>query len=585
VDFEDAPEVVPGNLSSLTRAGRGGQTARHRPVFGKYPSPGPVGSDGEEGATVLEALDADALRAWSNATVVLIDAHRAEIDALNVFPVADSDTGANMLATLRAADRALAGADARDAGVALAALADGAAVGALGNSGFITSQLLRGLADAAAGLDRCDSSTVVAGLDRGADLARAAVVDPVEGTVLTVARAAAEAAEAALANGVTGVRLGDVLVAAVAAADAALQRTPSQLHELAQAGVVDAGGRGLVLMLEALARTVTGDAVPLAAVRLPLRSPESGADTEPHPDHEPHRYEVQYRLDASADAVELLRARLSDLGDSIAVVPLGTDLWKIHVHVEDVGPAIEAGIEAGRPQQISVAPLEPAEPAPERTSAVFAVAPGAGLAHLFEREGVQVVPDGPDDLPTVEDVVAAIVATGTRDAVVLPNAARVSGVAEAAAKHLRDAGVRVSVVPTRSPVQALAAVAVHDPARRLDDDVVAMAEAAAATRHAEVTVAGATALTAVGICQPGDTLGLIDGEVVEIGRGLLAVAFTLVDRLLRVGAELMTIVVGADAPPGAGELLRTHVRSQAPLTDVAVYAGGQRDHPVIIGIE
>ncbi len=216
---------------------------------------------------------------------------------------------------------------------------------------------------------------------------------------------------------------------------------------------------------------------------------------------------------------------------------------------------------------------------------MFAVAPGVGLAHLFEREGVQVVPDGPEDLPSAEDVVAAIVATGTRDAVLLPNAARVSGVAEAAATQLRDTGVRVSVVPTRSPVQALAAVAVHDPARRLDDDVVAMAEAAAATRHAEVSVATATALTAVGICQPGDTLGLIDGEVVEIGRGLLAVAFNLVDRLLRVGAELMTIVVGVDAPPGAGELLRTHVRSQAPLTDVAVYDGGQRDHPVIIGIE
>ncbi len=531
---------------------------------------------------MLDALDADALRAWSHAVVDLIDAHRAEIDALNVFPVADSDTGANMLATLRAADRALVTADARDAGVALAALADGAAVGALGNSGFITSQLLRGLADAAIGLDRCDSSTVVAGLDRGADLARAAVVDPVEGTVLTVARAAAEAAATALSEGVAGVRLGDgsladVVVAAVAAADAALQRTPSQLRELAQAGVVDAGGRGLVLILEALARTVTGSGVPLAAVRLPLRSQPEGTAGR--------RYEVQYRLDATAAAVAGLRLRLSDLGDSVAVVPLATDSWKIHVHVDDVGPAIEAGIEAGRPQQISVAPLEPDDPAPERTSAVFAVAPGVGLAHLFENEGVQVVPDGPDDLPTVEDVVTAIVASGTRDAVVLPNAARVSGVAEAAAKQLRDTGVRVSVVPTRSPVQALAAVAVHDPARRLDDDVVAMAEAAAATRHAEVSVAAATALTAVGICQPGDTLGLIDGEVVEIGRGLLAVAFNLVDRLLRVGAELMTIVVGTDAPPGAGELLRTHVRGQAPFTDVAVYAGGQRDHPVIIGIE
>jgi dihydroxyacetone kinase-like predicted kinase len=134
-------------------------------------------------------------------------------------------------------------------------------------------------------------------------------------------------------------------------------------------------------------------------------------------------------------------------------------------------------------------------------------------------------------------------------------------------------------------VQGLAAIAVHDPARRFDDDVVAMAEAAAATRYAELCIAAEEALTAVGRCQPGDVLGLIDGEVVEVGRGLLAVAFGLVDRLLGVGAELMTIIVGADAPPRAGELIEAHVRGRSPLTDVAVYQGGQPDQPVIIGVE
>jgi len=169
--------------------------------------------------------------------------------------------------------------------------------------------------------------------------------------------------------------------------------------------------------------------------------------------------------------------------------------------------------------------------------------------------------------------------------VLLPNASRVRGVAEAAAEQVRRAGIRVSVVPTRSPVQGLAAIAVHDPARAFDDDVVAMAEAAAATRHAELLIAQDEALTAVGICQPGDVLGLIDGEVVEIGRGLLAVAFGLVDRILGVGAELLTIIIGAQAPARAGELLEAHVRARSPLTDVAVYEGGQPDQPVIIGVE
>jgi dihydroxyacetone kinase-like predicted kinase len=158
-------------------------------------------------------------------------------------------------------------------------------------------------------------------------------------------------------------------------------------------------------------------------------------------------------------------------------------------------------------------------------------------------------------------------------------------VAHAAAEQVRADGVRVAVVPTRSPVQGLAAIAVHDPARRFDDDVVAMAEAAAATRFAEITVATERSLTSVGICQQGDLLGLIDGEVVEIGHGLVAVAFALVSRLLGVGVELMTVLVGADAPAGLGELIAGHVRERAPLTDVSVYVGGQPRYPLIIGVE
>jgi dihydroxyacetone kinase-like predicted kinase len=207
------------------------------------------------------------------------------------------------------------------------------------------------------------------------------------------------------------------------------------------------------------------------------------------------------------------------------------------------------------------------------------------MAYLFRAEGVAVVEGSAGQPPTVDDVLATIRAAGAAELVLLPNAAPVRAVADAAAERARAEGVRVSVVPTRSPVQGLAAVAVHDPSRRFDDDVVAMAEAAAATRYAEIVYASDEALTAAGICQPGDVLGLIDGEVVEIGRGLLAVAFALTDRLLAVGAELMTIVVGAGAPARAGELIEAHVRGRAPLTDVAVYEGGQPDQPVVIGVE
>ncbi len=563
------------------------------------------GPGSRAGVIVLDVLDAAAVRRWTDVAVEQLEAHRAEIDGLNVFPVPDGDTGTNMLTTLLAGRAALPhepadagdGADGHSADHVLGALAAGAAVGAVGNSGFILSQILRGLAEAATTAGRWDGPALAAGLASGAAYGRHAVVTPVDGTILSVALAAAEQAGAS-ADG----SLDDVVVAAVRAADEAVGRTPQQLAQLAEAGVVDAGGRGLVVLLDALARTVTGRSALLDGGG-PTTVPARGGTVvdrdhidEPPDDDDGLKYEVQYLLNAPDPAVDELRRTLSELGDSVAVVSTGTQTWKVHVHVDDIGAAVEAGLRAGRPSAISVVDFaeqnrRAAQPAgTPRGSAVLAVAPGAGLTHLFESEGVHVVEgsstgEGGGDAPSTADVVAAITATGARDVVLLPNASQVTGVAEAAAAQLRGRRVRVAVVPTRSPVQGLAAIAVHDAGRRFDDDVVAMAEAAAATRFAEVTVARTQALTAVGICQPGDVLGLIDGEVVHIGRGMLAVAFGLVDRLLGVGAELMTILVGQDAPRRAGELVEAHVRGRAPLTDVVVYSGGQPDHPLIIGVE
>lgn len=533
---------------------------------------------------MLDVLDSVAVRHWSRAAVEVLRAHRGEIDDLNVFPVPDSDTGSNMLVTMLAAADTLAASTCDDVAGALAELAAGAALGAVGNSGFIVSQLLRGLAESAASEPgECAGRTVAAGLAAGATLARAAVVAPVEGTILSVAQAAADSVAGAHPGS-----LGEVVTSAVRAADAALQRTTDQLAELHDAGVVDAGGRGLVVLLNALARTVTGSSVATTPVHRPIRRPVA-VDAHEHADPSPFGFEVQYLVESTEAQVRRLSTRLTALGDSVAVVPAGDDVWKVHVHVDDVGAAIEAGVEAGRPHQIAVVRFadqtrgsghDHGDERDAAASAVVAVAPGVGLAHLFEAEGVHVV-----DGDQVDDVVEAITASGARDLVLLPNASRVTGVAEAAARQARAGGLRVSVVPTRSPVQGLAAIAVHDPTRRFDDDVVAMAEAAAATRFAQVTIARDEALTAVGICQPGDVLGLIDGEVVAVGRGMLAIAFTLVDRLLAVGAELMTVLVGVDAPPRIGELIEAHVRGRAPLTDVSVYQGGQPDHPVIIGVE
>jgi uncharacterized protein len=525
----------------------------------------------EQAGTVLDAV---AVRAWARAAYASLDAHRAEIDRLNVFPVHDSDTGTNLATTLQAGLAALDAEPAVDAPAALRAFARGAVLGANGNSGNIVAQMLRAMADAATAAGAWDAAALRTGLRHAAVEARNAVADPVEGTVLTVASSAAAAVPD------TADSLAEVACLALAAADTALARTREQLTELTRAGVIDAGGQGYVLLLEALVRTIGADApaitpVPTAAP-LPHRyAPGGGA------------FEVQYLLDTpppfSEQAAAELRADLLRLGDSVVVVGTGQGTWSVHVHTDDAGAVVEAGIRVGRPYRISVAPLvdDPHAPKP---GAVVAVVPGASLARMFAGEGVEVVTAG-TLRPGHTAAVDAVLATGAREAVLLPNHSDLAATAEDAAEQLRARGIRVVVIPTRSPVQGLAAIAVHDASRRFDDDVVAMAEAAAATRFAEVTIAEAQSLTSAGICEAGDVLGMIDGEVVVIGRGMLAVALAVCDRLLGVGAELMTVLVGGGAQRGVGDTVRRHVRERSPLTEITVYDVDDPGHPLVIGVE
>jgi uncharacterized protein len=546
---------------------------------------------------VLEALDAAAIRGWSAAAVDALAAHQQEIDDLNVYPVPDGDTGTNLVLTMSAARDTLAQSDAADAGAAATTLARGAVLGARGNSGVIVSQLFRGIADElCAGAGRPAGVLLAAAFDRAATQAYGAVAEPVEGTILTVARAAADAAVRAAAADAPGSGLAAVVRAARAAADEALARTPQQLPVLAAAGVVDAGGRGLVVLLDALLAVVTGEA-PAAGPDLTVPRPprdRSALESVRESGSSEYDYEVQYLLYAADDAVRRLRSELVPLGDSLIVVGTGDGLWNVHVHVNDAGAAVEAGVRAGRPYRITItrfADQLAAEPAgstaaPQRCGvAVVAVAPGEGVADLFEAEGVVVVDGGPTRNPSTAEVLAAIEETGAAAVVVLPNAGSIAGVAEAAAEQARAAGIEVAVVPTRSPVQGLAAVAVHDAARWFGTDVVAMAEAAAATRWAEVTVAVRDALTMAGPCRQGDVLGLADGDVVLIGASVDAVACELLDRMLFLGGELVTLVLGSDADPGLGATLKRHVVGTHPEVEVSVYDGRQPHYPLLIGVE
>ncbi|WP_029432886.1 DAK2 domain-containing protein [Blastococcus sp. URHD0036] len=545
---------------------------------------------------MLPVLDDAAAGRWCRAAVAALSEARSRLDELNVFPVPDGDTGTNLLLTAEAALAALDAAGEGPGESAWTVLARGAVLGARGNSGTILAQLMRGLADQLAA-GPADGPAFAKALQGAADTAYGAVAEPEEGTFLTVARAGGDAAVAAAAEGRTD--LADVVRAAADGARVALEATPGQLAVLRDAGVVDAGGAGLCLVLDALVTTVTG--VEPARPSLGRRADRHEAGPGGHHHHHhpgdrdvPHQppagpgSEVQYLLaDADESAVARLQTRLAALGDSLVVVGVDTPTgreWNVHVHCADVGAAIEAGIEAGRPYRISVTPLAPVPPAApvQGTRAVVAIAPSEGLAELFAAEGVFVVTCGPGGV-TEDDVLDEVLGSTAAAVVVLPNDAELAAVASRAAVRARELGREVAVLPTRSPVQGLAALAVADPSRHFGDDVVTMAEAAAATRWAEITVAEQEALTSAGRCQPGDTLGSAEGDVVVIGPDRLAVACELLDRLLSAGGELATLVVGPDAE--LGDAACRHLSVAHPTVEVVRYDGGAAGVPLLVGVE
>ncbi|MFJ9568077.1 DAK2 domain-containing protein [Streptomyces bacillaris] len=558
-------------------------------------------------------LDAVAVRTWCSLALEALGRERTEIDAINVYPIADGDTGTNLYLTVESAAAAVEAVfAAHETGTttpatadAVRAMAHGALIGARGNSGTILAQLLRGMAGVLA--EGSDADHLGLALARAADAARQAVAHPVEGTVLTVATAAAEAARGDAGD------LHAVVRAAYEGARAALARTPEQLAVLGRAGVVDAGGRGLVTVLGALLEAVTGQApvreprtgpgkaaapvdggsvvglpvggvpVPAGAADGPLDCPEEAGGCGP-------AFEVIYLLEARDEQVDRLRARLDALGDSLVVVG-GDGLWHVHVHVDDAGAAVEAGVEAGRPYRIRITHFATesghdvrvqAEPAQR---AVVVVVPGDGLAGLCTEAGATTVIARPGEPPASGELVDAIRRAHAREVVLLPNDAALRHTAAAAAEQARTEGVRVALVPTRAAVQGIAALAVHEPDRGFDEDVVAMTAAAGATRYAELAVAEHRSWTMAGICQAGDVLGLIDGDVAVIGADVQTTARTVLDRMLAAGGELVTLVLGEDVPDTLADALEEYVREGHLAVDTVVYRGGHQRAPLLIGVE
>jgi DAK2 domain fusion protein YloV len=559
-------------------------------------------------------LDASALRDWAHSAVSDLITHIDEINRLNVFPVADSDTGANMLFTMRSAlAEANAGASAEGgpgcvARVA-AALSAGALNGARGNSGVILSQILRGIADvtATAAADRggelfdVDVDLLGAALRRGIELVIASMGgEEISGTIISVLRAAAGAVEEC-ANGGEG--LVQATIAAGDAAVVALEKTPEQLDVLADAGAVDAGGRGLLVLLDALRSTVAGQAPARTVYELSPRTHPAdqadGATKRPAP-----QFEVMYLLDGcDAAAADALRDRLGELGESVAITAAPSPTqgsYSVHVHADDAGSAVEAGLAAGRLSRIVISALSSgATGLPvgswTRERAVLAVVDGDGAAELFASEGACVLQPGPDAVDPATDIsahqlVRAVVDTGAAQVMVLPNGYVAAEELVAGCTAAIGWGIDVVPIPTGSMVQGLAALAVHQPDRQAVDDGYTMARAAGAARHGLVRIATVSALTWAGRCQPGDGLGIAGDEVLIVAADAAGAAIGLLDLLLASGGELVTVLVGAgieadDDAAALGDILQRHVHDHHPGTELETYRTRHRGDALLIGVE
>jgi len=556
----------------------------------------------------LDALDSAALCQVIGTFRDGLRNHQQLINRLNVYPVPDGDTGTNMALTLESVAAELDGLDSPDLDSACRAIAHGSLMGARGNSGVILSQLLRGLSDGLNTPEGRPSARDLAGALMTADrLAREAVQRPVEGTILTVARGAAEAANVAADAG------GSLVVVAEAAragAAEALALTPSLLPVLEQAGVVDAGGTGYLLLFDALLTVVDGRSMPappeLPDVRAGAGTGMQGrraTDDEAYAQLAGLRYEVMYLLEAPDETIPAFKEVWAGLGDSIVVVG-GDGLWNCHIHTDEVGPAIEASLDAGRPRSIRVTDLleeveeerwvregagdEDSGPSeaplgPTPVTSVVAVASGDGIGRIFRSLGVQrLIAGGQSMNPSIAELVDAVDALASDEVIVLPNNGNIRPVAnrvdELSAK-------RVWVVPTETIAEGFAALLAYDPEAGGGANAEAMEATARKVVPGEVTRAVRDSETSAGPVRTGDWLGLSRDGIEVVGDTLADAACNLLDLLVGEDHDLVTIIEGEGSGAADTRRITEWLKEARPLVETEVHHGGQPLYPYLFSIE
>jgi DAK2 domain fusion protein YloV len=546
----------------------------------------------------LQRLDAGDLVAVVGAYRDALRAHQEAINRLNVYPVPDGDTGTNMSLTLQSVADELQTVDGGDLQAVARALSHGSLMGARGNSGVILSQILRGVAASVAAAGGLDAGSLPGALRAASDGAYAAVGHPVEGTILSVIRAAAEAA--------AGDHASDSLVGMLdtvrGAAAAALAATPGQLEVLKSAGVVDAGGAGLLLLFDAMLHVADGRPLPEATQADPPARPAAtggggrggGGDL---------RYEVMYLLEAPDETIPGFREVWAGIGDSIVVVG-GDGTWNCHIHTNDVGAAVEASLDVGRPRQIRVTDLwdeveeerwvrEAAEhgpaagdeaPAAPVTCAVVAVCTGEGVARIFRSLGVaRIVAGGQTNNPSTGELAGAISAVPADQVVVLPNNKNVVAVAEQAAA---GAAKRVRVVPTNGVQEGFAALLEYDPEGDVDANARLMAASAAGIVAGDVTRAVRDSASPVGHINEGDFIGLSRAGIEAVAPTAAQATIALLERLIDDRHhEMVTIIEGDGSTAADTRAITEWLADRQPPLAVEVHSGGQPLYPYLVSVE
>ena len=522
--------------------------------------------------------------------------HSAAINALNVFPVPDGDTGTNMSLTLQAACKAVADSPAHQVGEIAAGLSHGALMGARGNSGVILSQVLRGISRAWKGTERLTAADWVRGLREAAVTAYQAVLKPVEGTMLTVMREMADGAEAALGDGAD---LLTCLEETVEAGRRSVARTPDLLDKLREAGVVDAGGQGLLVLMEGVLRFARGE---------PVEGPAEAADDTQfgaaHVEHgNQYGYCTNFLLVGKDLAFPDIRRRIAAMGDS-AVIVGDERLIKVHIHTEQPGTVLNYATALGSLRQIAITDMQEqhddflqthvadAAPAPPRTArstadvtgiATLAVAAGAGLRRVFESMGATALVEGGQTMnPSTEDFLRAIEALPHREVIILPNNGNVIMAAKQTQALTRK---RVVVVPTDTIPQGMAALLAFNYDAGIDSNARAMEAAAATVETGEITTAVRDAGVNGVTVKTGEEIGLHNGALVVAGPDRAAVAWDLLKRMRAADREIITIYYGAGVDAAGAGAFAAQVRERYPDQIVEVVNGGQPFYAYVISAE